>query len=144
MEPFCSDAAAVFNSTYWQSDGCTSGSCSVTWLVSQCHPAHKHIHTHMHLRAHTHTLGSWAWQTPASPSLITGFSRGAEWRSSLEKLGICLRSHFCNSSAVSREQRLALLMPGPPSSFHFSHTPFLPFLPLSFFPPPLLLLFVLP
>lgn len=38
LEPFRSDAAAVFNSPYWLSDGCTSGSCSVTWLLSQCHP----------------------------------------------------------------------------------------------------------
>lgn len=47
LEPVCLDAAAVFNSAYWLSDGCTSGSCSVTWLLSQCHPAtHTHTHTH--------------------------------------------------------------------------------------------------
>lgn len=53
---------------YWLSDGCTSGSCSVTWLLSRCHP-------HMHTPPRTHTDPLRAWQTPGSPSLIT-VSRG--------------------------------------------------------------------
>lgn len=67
LEPFRSDAAVVFNSPYWLSDGCTSGSCSVTWLLSRCNLTPP-LHTH------THTQGLGRPLLP--PSLITVFSRG--------------------------------------------------------------------
>lgn len=140
LEPFRSDAAAVFNAPYWLSDGCTSGSCSVTWLLSRRHPW---------TRTHGPTqILQGAWQTPGSPSLITAFSRGAQPFSQRfgKGLAFVVRSHFCNSSPVSREPRLALVMPSPPSFFYRSltHThslslfllPLHPFSPSSSLSPP--------
>jgi len=136
-------AAAVFNSPYWRLMDAPRGHVLVTWLLSQCHPyTHTHTHTHTH-RDPLRGLGR-PHAFPPTHLLITVFSRGggqlilaALW----EKLGICLRSHFCNSSPVSRESRLALPMPRtpltpphptlPPSPTpSISHTLSIPFPPL--------------
>ena len=79
------------------------------------------LHTHF-TQTHTDPLRGLADPRLPLYNHCVLWGRVAAIGCSLEKLGICLRSHFCNSSHVSREPWLALVMPSPPSSFYLSHS----------------------